>query len=397
MTAIRPYSAEVGVVAPAPAAAPGRAPTAENPGRIISLDWARGTLILFNLVAISAVWAVWPAFVHATWDEPVPAIDLIFPAFVTLSGAGLAFAYRNHVRWTRTVRRGVLLLGAGLAYNACHMYLTGGTVSWETLPYTGPLTMYAVLVPVIAVLHRVIRGWQWWLLFTVVVSIAYTYGLREYAAGCPGAVLTPECNPSRVIDPAVLGTAHTYGAGVPGHDPNGLVAFWGALTSTAAGVTAAHLLLRVRLRGARWTLAALSGLAVSLWALGSVCGLYVAEFKRLWTPPFGLHVAAGVVLVLAVGSFVLDRPRTSPHWRTAVWPIVGTGRNALVLYFGSHLLLDLLRTRGDPPAGRPWIVSWAERVALWDVHPQVAFTASFVAAGLILASILHRFKIYVRP
>ena len=394
MTAIRPdASPDAGPVA----CLPRQEATARDPGRIISLDWARGTLIVFNLVAISAVWNPWPAFVHATWDEPVPLIDLIFPTFVTLSGAGLAFAYRNHVRWTRTVRRVVLLLAAALAYNAAHTYLAEGAVSLETLRYTGPLTMYAVLVPVIAALHRIIRGWPWWLLFTVVTAFAYTYWLNRYAAGCPGAVLTRECNPSRDIDPVLLGTAHVYGAGIHGHDPEGLVATFGALTSTAAGVTAAHLLLRVRSRGAWWTLGALCGLAASLWVLGAVCALYVSELKRLWTPPFALHVAAGVVLVLAVGSFVLDRPRTNPRWRTAVWPLVGTGRNALVLYFGSHLLLELLRTRGDLPAGRPWIVAWAERAAVWGAHPQVAFTLTFVAAGLLLASVLHHFKIYIRP
>ena len=376
---------------------PDRTDRRESPGRIISLDWARGSLIVFNLVAISAVWNAWPTFVHATWDEPVPVIDVIFPAFVTLSGAGLAFAYRNHVRWTRTVRRTVLLLAAGLAYNACHTFLDGGAVSLETLRYTGPLTMYAVLVPVIAILHRVLRSWPWWALFTVAAATAYTVALAKYAAGCPGGALTPLCNPSGVVDPFVLGPAHVYGAGAPGHDPEGLVATFGALSSAAAGVTAAHLLLWARARGASRATASLCALAASWWLLGTVLGVVVPELKRLWTPPFGLHVAAGVILVLALGSLVLDRPRTHPRWHAAAWPLVGTGRNALVLYFGSHLLLALLHGRGDLPAGRPWIVAWAETLAVGGVHPQVAFTVSFVAAELVLASTLHRFKIYIRP
>ncbi len=394
MTAIRPAA----VGARTELAAPARQSAGStNPGRILSLDWARGSLIVFNLVAISAVGNAWPAFVHGTWDEPVPAIDVIFPAFVTLSGAGLAFAYRNNVRWTRTVRRTVLLLAAGLAYNACHAYLAGHPVSPATLRYTGPLTMYAVLVPVIAILHRVIRSWPWWALFTVAAAAVYTVVLTTYAAGCPGAALTPQCNPSGVIDPLVLGAAHVYGAGAPGHDPEGLIATFGALSSAAAGVTAAHLLLWARPRGAPWVVSSLGGLAGALWLLGTALGVFVPEFKRLWTPPFGLHVAAGVILVLAAGSLVLDRPRTHSRWRAAVWPVVGTGRNALVLYFGSHLLLALLRGRGDPLAGRPWIVSWAETFAVGGVHPQVAFTATFVAAGLVLASTLHRYKIYIRP
>jgi predicted acyltransferase len=370
-------------------------PTA-TPGRIISLDWARGTLILFNLVAISAVWGVWPAFVHATWDEGVTVFDLIFPTFVTFSGASLAFAFRNQVRWPRIARRAVVLLAGGLAYNACHTYLAEGAVSAATLRITGPLTTYAVLVPVIAVLHQAFKSWQWWLLFTVAVAITYTVVLNRYAAGCPGGILTLQCNPSRAIDASVLGTAHIYGAGTRGHDPEGVVATLGALISAAAGVTLAHLMLWTRGRGSRCSLLGLGGLACALWLLGTVLEAFVPEFKRLWTPPFALHVAAGVVLVLAVGSAVLERAGAHPRWRQVVWPLVGLGRNAIVFYFGAHLLLQMLHTRGDLP-GRPWIVSWAEGVAVWGAPPQVGFTVTFVAGALILAAVLHRLGIYIRP
>jgi len=36
-------------------------------------------------------------------------------------------------------------------------------------------------------------------------------------------------------------------------------------------------------------------------------------------------------------------------------------------------------------------------VAVWGAPPQVAFTVTFVVVGLLLASVLHQFKIYIRP
>ena len=101
-----------------------------KPGRIASLDTVRGLFLCIS-VASASLLAPKPAFaVHATWFG-VEAVDLIFPLFVTLSGCGLAFAYRNRVGWVATLRRSLVLLLAGLAYNA----VTAGSVDFATLRF----------------------------------------------------------------------------------------------------------------------------------------------------------------------------------------------------------------------------------------------------------------------
>ena len=78
---------------------------------------------------------------HARWLG-LTVYDFIFPLFVTLSGIGLAFAYRRSVSVAVTARRVVVLLVVGLVYNA----LMAGVFDPATLRYTGTLQAYAVLV-----------------------------------------------------------------------------------------------------------------------------------------------------------------------------------------------------------------------------------------------------------
>ena len=91
--------------APAPPASTALAEDpAEHPSRVGSLDAARGVMLILS-VSAEAVLAPRPeAFVHTKWVG-LHYYDWIFPLFVTLSGCGMAFAFRNHVRWRRNARR----------------------------------------------------------------------------------------------------------------------------------------------------------------------------------------------------------------------------------------------------------------------------------------------------
>jgi heparan-alpha-glucosaminide N-acetyltransferase len=112
---------------------------------------------------------------------------------VTLSGCGLAFAYRNRVGWAATLRRSIVLLLCGLAFNA----VEPGSLDPAGLKWTGPLQVYAVLVLVIGLLHLVARGPGAWALIAATAANGDEVLLYVWQQGCPGLVLTPECNPLR--------------------------------------------------------------------------------------------------------------------------------------------------------------------------------------------------------
>lgn len=362
---------------------------ATRPGRIASLDWVRG-LFLCGSVATVSVLAPRPGpLVHADWFG-VTVQDLVFPLFVTLSGAGLAFAYRNRVGWGPTVRRSLVLLLAGLAYNM----VAAASADPASLRWTGALQVYAVLVLVIGLLHRVARGPVAWTVVTALVAAGHTLLLHLWQAGCAGGELTPECNPSLAIDTALLGTAHMYAQGALGHDPEGVVGILGALLTACVGVVAGHLALAAR--GTRRPPLYLLGWAgVAFLAALATVGLLPA-MKRLWTTPFALGAGAVGVLLLALGMALLDAPagRGWSGLRSRLsWPLVAMGRNSLLVYFGSHLLMILLLRYGGE-------TSYAERLAdAVEVAgmPRASLVVAMVLGWAALAALLHRWRIYLRP
>ena len=96
---------------------------------------ARGAFVVLSLCAVAVLEPRPSWLTHAAWFGITP-IDVVFPTFVTLSGCGLAFAYGRSVAARPTVRRFIVLLLAGLTYNA----LTGpDRIDLATMWVTGPL------------------------------------------------------------------------------------------------------------------------------------------------------------------------------------------------------------------------------------------------------------------
>lgn len=356
--------------------------------RLLSLDTCRGLLLLVNVAAISLLAPQPDQLRHAAW-EGVSAIDTIFPVFVTLSGFGLALAYRKAVGWRRTLRRSAVLLVCGLGYNA----VMAGSVDPATWRLTGVLQVYAVLVLVVGLLHQLVRGPRGWVAVTAAVAVGQTALLWTWQESCPGGRLTPECNPSAAVDPAVFGSAHIYAAGALGHDPEGLVAMLGALLTLCVGVTGAHLMFASR-KPAHTPLR-LAGWAAAAFVAGVAATEVLPAMKRLWTTPFALMVGAGAVLALAVASLLLDQPagaRVTAARGRLVTPLVAMGRNSLLIYFGSHLALHVLETRGGESS---WAEQLARTIALAG-YPRASFIAAMVAPWVVVAALLHRRRIYIR-
>ena len=68
------------------------------------------------------------------------------------------------------------------------------------------------------------------------------------------------------------------------------------------------------------------------------------------------------------------------------------GRNSLLIYFGSHLVLHVLDTRGGE-------TSWADELARSlepTGYPRASFIVAMVALWVVVAAVLHRRRIYIR-
>jgi heparan-alpha-glucosaminide N-acetyltransferase len=102
-----------------------------------------------------------------------------------------------------------------------------------------------------------------------------------------------------------------------------------------------------------------------------VASKFVPPYTRLWTAPFDLGIGAIGVAGLAVAK----------------------GRNSLLLYFGSSLLVIVMLAHGGAP-------SWAEQVIrAVTVHgwSQAGFIVVNVLGWAALAWLLHWRRIYLRP
>ena len=192
----------------------------------------------------------------------------------------------------------------------------------------------------------------------------------------------------------MLGVAHIYAQGARGHDPEGLAAALGALVTISVGTTAGHLALRYRGTWRAPARIAVWGTTVIVLALAATTLL--PAMKRLWTTPFALGVAGLGVVVLAVGIAVMDLPSAKAWERVRDpinWPLVALGRNSLLVYFGSHLVLHLLHDHGGE-------TSWADQLATrvdWIVNERVGFVVVMVLAWVAVTAVLHRRRIYLRP
>jgi heparan-alpha-glucosaminide N-acetyltransferase len=359
--------------------------------------------MLIVSVAVNSLLVTPEWFDHAPWAAVHP-VDLIFPLFVTLSGCGLAFALHRRVQIAPLLRRVVVLLAAGLLYNAIVLD------SWEfdVWRVTGVLQLYAVVVAVLGLLHLVTRSWIGWAIITVVIAAAHSALLATYARGCLDGLLTPGCNPAGPLDVAVFGADHVYRVGLAGHDPEGLIAIAGALVSASLGACIGHLMLAMRDRGQRTgtglraAVLPMLGIAAAAALLGEFAaqlpallgGTELPAMKRLWTAPFAFRVGAGAAIALLLGHVVFDRVRVGRPLAVVSYPLVALGRNSLLVYFGSHVLMSVL-SRPTPDGSTP-ATDIASTIAVAG-DPQATWTAALVLFWVGLACLLHRYRIYLRP
>ena len=377
-----------------PVRSPARPPVQPDPSpaaparRLRGLDVLRGLVVGWLLVVVYTPTSGLRG--HAAWfgwDHS----DVFFPMFVLVAGMGLAAQTRRGVRWGRLLRRFVTLIALGLLVNAW----LGAGPDLSQLRYTGVLQRIALAGLAGAVVVVALRR-RWWAVGVAALVVALGWGLvlRAAAADCPGGLPTPEgCGTFYEVEVALFGAAHTYGAGAQTHDPEGLVSTLGALATFLAGYAAAALLLDLRDRSAWLRSAALLGVA-GVWAAAFPLLLLLQPVaKRLWTPSFlAVHAAVGIA-VLALAVLVFDSSR--PAWLTRLldavsWPVVGLGRNALVLWIGVFVLGKVLQSTPAGPDGVPLATY------LFEQRDPTGFFLVTAGGWLALASAMHAARWYVR-
>lgn len=359
--------------------------------RLRSIDAFRGAVLAFMvLTPATGDPAIYPFLRHAPWDGAT-ASDLVLPTFLVTSGLSLAFLLRPPVhrrKVLRLVRRVVLLVLLGLAYNA---YGATGLDLGE-LRYTGVLQMIGVsgFLAAAAVLVTRRNGQDRPVLIGGVILALVTIhgiGLAMLADRCAGA---EACSPYATWDRQLLGASHTYGAGSPGYDPEGLASTVVATVLVLCGYLAGRRLVAATPRTLPVVAATIAATGVAFLGAAWFLDRLDPANKRLLTPAF-LALAAGSALI-GVSIFVaaLDAwgpGSTRPAARAPAFPLVGLGRNALIVYLTERFLLQT--------ASMVHIGDRSVRRAVLDALPagattkHLAYTASLLAIITAITSVMH--------
>jgi heparan-alpha-glucosaminide N-acetyltransferase len=341
-------------------AATATGPTALAERRQIWLDGARGTVLAVMLVtpafgpAESQRW-----FRHSPWDG-LTVSDLVFPAFLFLSGGSLWFLLRNG--WTptigrRLIRRFIALMVLGLVYNAWDL---GADLS--TLRVTGVLQTIAVSGGLAAIVLRLTSARP-----RAVASVATVITIAWSAlvfADCE------RCNPVFWIDQALLADRHLYRQGTLGYDPEGVGQMLAATALVLFGWLATTVLVAAR------DLRRPAGLLGVFVVAAVLTGLVDDPNKRLGNASYVLAASAAAYALM----MLYQRTERYGAARAAQSAFAVLGQNALVVFIGERFInASLARTTVGGEPAHAWIT---DRLA-------VSAHMSGVVIGLLVLTTMY--------
>jgi predicted acyltransferase len=378
------------------------------PQRLIALDVLRGITIAFMIMVNNNGGAgSWGFMNHAQWNG-LTATDLVFPTFVLVVGASIAFAFearlkrgatRTELAW-HTVRRAVILALLGIVVNSFPFF------ELAHMRFYGVLQRIAVCYLVVGLFYLMDRR-VWTKVAALVVALVGYWVLLRWVpvpgAGMPGQdfpFMDQTQNMVSWLDRLLL-KGHLYldWSGPSAHnvrDPEGLLSDLPAIGTALIG-----LLTGLWLRGADTAKTKAAGLASA--ALGCLClgYLWSASFplnKNMWTSSYVL-VAAGYSLSLLTVVFWAVEVR---GWRRGwTWPWLVFGSNAIAAYMISELLPGVLDHIAIPVDGRHQSSQVFLSAPIYSLIGNAgwaafAYSVSFTAVCFVPVWVLYRKKIFVK-
>jgi predicted acyltransferase len=365
--------------------------------RLMSLDVFRGMTIAAMLLVNDpgdekAVF--WP-LKHAEWNGWTPT-DLIFPFFLFIVGASMAFSIParlrkdpskarllGHVLW-----RGILLFAIGLLFNGMLAKFDLGT--WRVY---GVLQRIAIAYVFCAVL-AIGSGRKTWLSVAIVCLAGY-WILMHYVPvpgfGVPARdmpLLDPERNLAAWIDRKLL-AGHLYDGS---HDPEGLLSTIPAIATTLIGLLTGKWLQSER--PAKIKAMAMAWCGVGCAVAGALFGLWLPINKNLWTSSYAILTAGMALIALAACYALLDVWRWRGPWAMP-WLVFGV--NAIAAYVLGSLLAIALYVLPIADGSAQEFIYGTVFEPLAEPHvASLLYAVSFVVVCWMPMWVLYRKKIFLK-
>jgi predicted acyltransferase len=361
-----------------------------------ALDVLRGVTVALMIVvnmSVSETQSFAP-LLHAVWHG-LTLTDLVFPTFLFVVGASLAFTLdRYQSGGTPAVLRKVLT-------RALLIFMCGFLLYWfpfvgvDANGHFGLLPLAKARIP--GVLQRI------GLCYAIAALVVHFGGRRAASVGAAAALIaywavlyffgdyTLTGNAVLALDRALLGEAHLYrGEGLP-FDPEGLLSTLPAIANVLAGYLAGRL---VREGGASWeTISRLLLAAVPCIVLALFWSEVLPLNKKLWTSSYALCTIGIDLAVLGTLVYWLDLRRIrgwTPFFEAF-------GRNTLFIYLLSEVagtVLNLVHV------GNQTLYLWlyTECFESWagSKPGSLLYSVAFMLCCWVVAWAMDKRKIYVK-
>jgi predicted acyltransferase len=386
-------------------------PASGNPRvqRLLSLDVLRGITIAFMImVNNNGGSGSWGFMNHAAWNGLTPT-DLVFPTFVFVVGASIAFAFdarlargatRAELAW-HTLRRAGILFVLGIVVNGFPFF------ELTHLRIYGVLQRIAVCYLVVALFYL----WDqrvWTKVAALGVALVGYWILLRWVpvpgAGMPGRdfpFMDQSQNLVSWLDRRLM----------PGHlylpwtthdlrDPEGLLSDLPAVGTALLGLLAG-LWMRGRKAAQTKTLGLAAGSAACL-ATGYLWSVWFPLNKNLWTSSYVLVAAGWSLAALTLTYWAVEQNgwgrERGKGW---IWPWLVFGSNAIVAYMFSELLPGGLSEIHFTAGGqRSNVLGWVFSQVFAHIPDPgwaaFAYSVSFLAVCFVPVWVLYRKKIFVK-
>jgi predicted acyltransferase len=351
--------------------------------RIIAIDFLRGfTIILMILVNNPGSWNhLFTPLSHAHWNGCTPT-DLIYPFFIFIVGASIAFAMQgkksvpqeHQALMLKIVKRGAIIIVLGILKDNFPFFTLeqGSFHAW--LPdqwripgvlqriglvfiFTGILFVKAEIKTHILVLATLLLGY-WWLI-NIDLPSAYIKNLN-----LPGAH-----NFSAWFDVQLLGKDHLWKySRSEGWDPESLLGTLPAIGTCLLGLIAGQII-----RGDKTLLNKIKTLAytgLALTVLGLLWNHVFPINKSLWTSSYVLFSGGIALMFTALCLWIMDYKSYQRGTSTFLY----FGSNAIVAYLGSEIVSAIAHLV-------PWDASHSLSEAMANALLSLFSSASYANIG----------------
>lgn len=384
-----------------------------NSQRCVALDVLRGMTIAGMIIVNNpGSWShVFAPLRHAPWVGCTPT-DLVFPFFLFIVGAAMAFSFAkypsglNRKSLGKLCKRAALIFLVGLLLNAFPFYNTRPdpelSFGANYLAYLHRLRIFGVLQRI--ALAYLLGGFvALWLkkpgkialgfaaLLLVHWAILYFFGWGDD----PYSMTT---NISGPIDIAIVGESHVYkGYGLP-FDPEGLLGVLSGAGTVLLGYLCGHLLHtdkeKIRSVGSLYTYGLVClGVAIVWSNFLPIC-------KALWTGSYVLYAGGWTIIMLAFFVYLID----VKHGEKWFFPFKALGLNPLFAFVMAGVFAKTLsricrwhNAEGGITTASGWFYKNVCVALLGDnVWGSLLYALIYVLVFTLMAIVLYRKKIIIK-